>query len=198
MAKPTFFWLAANVQKYPAVARDVGARGFEVAVHSFSHPDIGNLAAAVDASKLNKVNRTHFANELRSLSAGDFAGWREKKLDQQIVRAFAIISDVLGSGHHVGKFRLPYGSGLRSSLIGARFAHLNVDHFFWDIDSLDWQDKNPLSIVERVHKQMLVAKRGIILFHDIHPQSLEASKVLIREFQEKPNGKVVNLNEAQL
>ena len=57
-------------------------------------------------------------------------------------------------------------------------------HIFWNVDSLDWQDKDPESIKERVVNQMKVQKRGVILFHDIHQQSLVASKLILQYIRE--------------
>ena len=53
-------------------------------------------------------------------------------------------------------------------------------HVFWNVDSLDWKDKNPETILARVKKAMAAEKKGIILFHDIHPQSVEASKLVLK------------------
>ena len=52
-------------------------------------------------------------------------------------------------------------------------------HVFWNVDTLDWQDKDPASILARAKKQMQANGHGVILFHDIHPQSVEASKKLL-------------------
>ena len=197
LAKPTFFWLAENVKKYPTLSHEVAAEGFEIAAHSYSHPDTGNLAAATEASQLNKVNRSLFKTELINITPENFLIWKDKMLDRQILESYSIIEKEVGSGKTL-KFRLPYGSGVRNPLIENRFIKLNVDHYFWDIDSLDWQDKNPLTIIDRVHKQMQIFHKGIILFHDIHPQSIEASKLLIQEFLDNKNGKVLNLDEAHL
>lgn len=195
MAKPTFFWLAMNAQRYPDVIRQVRDRGFEIAVHSWSHPDVGALAKATSKENLGKVNRSLWAKEISSVSNVDFPTWREKMLDHQIIDAFQTVANEVGNSSKVTKFRLPYGSGVRNDKIGRRFSQLNVDHYFWAIDSLDWSDRNPASIVERVHKGMAISKKGIILFHDIHPQSVAATKLLIQEFKENKNGEILGINE---
>ena len=77
-------------------------------------------------------------------------------------------------------FRCPYGAcGGNGSTIRQMIANEGMVHIFWNIDSLDWQDKNAASVVNRVTKAMAVAKKGIILFHDIHPQSAEATRMLM-------------------
>ena len=58
-------------------------------------------------------------------------------------------------------------------------ADLGMIHVFWNVDTLDWQDKDPDSIVARAQKQMKTEGHGVILFHDIHPQSVIASKKLV-------------------
>lgn len=80
-------------------------------------------------------------------------------------------------------FRCPYGAcGGNGSNIRQMIANQGMVHIFWNVDSLDWQDKNPASIVRRVKQAMAVAKKGILLFHDIHPQTVEATRQLMTEW----------------
>ncbi len=80
-------------------------------------------------------------------------------------------------------FRLPYGAGVNSNSIRQMIAERGMIHVYWSVDSLDWQDKNPRKIYDRVRMQMENEGRGIILFHDIHSQSVEATKLLVRYAQ---------------
>lgn len=83
-------------------------------------------------------------------------------------------------GQKVEYFRCPYGAGNSVARIRQRIADLGMIHVFWNVDTLDWQDKDPDSIVERAKKQMKSnGNHGVILFHDIHPQSVIASKKLV-------------------
>lgn len=81
------------------------------------------------------------------------------------------------SGTTITEFRLPYGSGLRNSTLRQKIAAQKLVHIFWNVDTLDWKDKNPDSIVRRTKTQMRKTRRnaGIILFHDIHSQTVTAS-----------------------
>ncbi len=76
-------------------------------------------------------------------------------------------------------FRLPYGSGLRNSNLRKIIANYNLVHIFWNVDTLDWKDKDPQSILKRVKLQMSKAPKnsGVILFHDIHAQTVIASEL---------------------
>jgi peptidoglycan/xylan/chitin deacetylase (PgdA/CDA1 family) len=82
-------------------------------------------------------------------------------------------------------FRCPYGAGVTSPRIRKVIADQNLIHVFWNVDTLDWQDKNPDSVVARAEKQMALLKGGIVLFHDIHPQSVIASNKLIEKTKAK-------------
>ena len=57
-------------------------------------------------------------------------------------------------------------------------------HVGWNVDSLDWADKDPNSIREKTIKQIKQLSHGVILFHDIHPQSVIASEMIMTYFQE--------------
>ena len=67
-------------------------------------------------------------------------------------------------------------------------------HVFWNVDTLDWQDKDPESVFKRAQKQMLQYNRGVVLFHDIHPQSVIASKKLV-EWSKVQGVRWVKLND---
>lgn len=86
---------------------------------------------------------------------------------------------VWGEEHRPKLFRCPYGAGLTVTRVRDAIAKQGFIHVFWNVDTLDWQDKNPDSILARAKKEMNAAGRGIILFHDIHPQSVEASRMVM-------------------
>lgn len=93
-------------------------------------------------------------------------------------------------------FRCPYGAcGGNGSKIRQMIAGRNALEIFWNVDTLDWQDKNPESVFQRAKKQVDVLGRGIILFHDIHPQSVIASKLLVEYIKTKPELKVAPLKD---
>ncbi len=83
-------------------------------------------------------------------------------------------------------YRLPYGAGMSIRSIRAQIANEGMIHVFWNVDTLDWQDRNPVSIVERAKTQINQLRRGVILFHDVHDQTVIASKKLM-EFMKAPS-----------
>ncbi len=116
------------------------------------------------------------------------------QLEREIGGAKAAIESKLGG--KIKLFRLPYGAGVSVPNVRAKIAEHGLIHVFWNVDTLDWQDKNPTSIFNRARKQMEGAgNKGVILFHDIHPQSVTASTMLMDYF--KANAAKTNLCTVQ-
>jgi len=67
-------------------------------------------------------------------------------------------------------FRPPYGAVNDSVLNVSQGDHLKA--MIWNVDSMDWADPVPNSIVQRVLTEVQKQGRGIILFHDIHKQAI--------------------------
>lgn len=82
-------------------------------------------------------------------------------------------------GEHPQFFRLPYGAGLSNQTVRRMIADNGMIHVLWNVDSLDWQEKDPAKILTRVKQLMSSEKKGIILFHDLHAQSVEAVRMLL-------------------
>jgi len=76
-------------------------------------------------------------------------------------------------------FRPPYGQ--RSiELIAKQKMDSGSPVVLWNIDSQDWHSKiNANEVGDRVQKLMLIWRRGIILFHDVHSKALTAVPKLI-------------------
>jgi len=103
-------------------------------------------------------------------------------LDKQIGAANTKLEQVYAD--NVNYFRLPYGSGTRNSRIQDYISGLGMYHFFWTVDSLDWKDPDPQSILERIIKQMQTQKRGIILLHDIKQRTADLTKLFVKYVKE--------------
>lgn len=100
-------------------------------------------------------------------------------LNRQIGESKKVIETTLD--RTVKLFRLPYGAGTSAANVRSKIAFHNMIHVFWNVDTLDWQDKNPDTILSRAKKQMAASSKnsGIVLFHDIHKQSVTASAMLM-------------------
>lgn len=198
--KPVFFWLGKEVARYPEIVKTVAKNGNEIACHSYSHPDLGNLFNSRSYDDLNRTNVALFFPG-KSRPTEPFNDWRAKHIQQEFYGALKIIETSLAQAQvpqkKVAKFRFPYGSGYNNPGMLKMLADRGLSHLHWKVDSLDYQDKNPVSIIERVKGQMKLAKTGgIILFHDIHPQSAEATKLLIKFIQTQKSFRLAPLDEA--
>jgi peptidoglycan/xylan/chitin deacetylase (PgdA/CDA1 family) len=148
-------------------ARDLKASFFWLSSLTPSYPTLINRAKGLGMAL---GNHSHSHANLPKLGP--------QGLKREIVDSTATHTRMYGAKPTF--FRCPYGAcGGNGSTIRQMIANEGMVHVFWNIDSLDWQDKNAASVVNRVTKAMAVAKKGIILFHDIHPQSAEATRMLM-------------------
>jgi peptidoglycan/xylan/chitin deacetylase (PgdA/CDA1 family) len=78
---------------------------------------------------------------------------------------FAVIGDKMSPF-----FRFPYGA--RTRALQERVKSEGIATFFWNIDTLDWKKRDPAILFDYALEQTVTAKRGIILFHDVQPQTI--------------------------
>ena len=71
---------------------------------------------------------------------------------------------------HLPFFRFPYGAKTPAEL--AFVTRRGNSTFFWNMDSEDWRTRDPHKLFLHVLDQIDRAGRGIILFHDIHEQTV--------------------------
>ncbi len=85
---------------------------------------------------------------------------------------------------HPRYFRCPYGSGGSNSRVRAKIAQEKHVSVMWNVDSLDWADKDVASVVRRVRKQMTKSGGGIVLFHDIQSHTAAVTDKLLKELRQ--------------
>ena len=91
-------------------------------------------------------------------------------LRSQVLDTDILLKDV--DSRRAPLFRFPYGARNAEGLQLLNEAGLKS--IMWNIDSMDWADPVPESIVQRVLDQVHKEQRGIILFHDIHDRAVKA------------------------
>lgn len=97
----------------------------------------------------------------------------DKRLSEEIDSTQQLILAAVPEGPgRTAMFRAPYGA--RNPLVLTELAERNLRSVMWNIDSRDWEDPLPESIVKRVVGEVDKEGKGIILFHDIHARSVEA------------------------
>ncbi len=145
---------------------EVKATFFWLAQNVIMYP---NIVLAIKEKGHTLANHSWSHQQLTKLS--------DEGLQKEINKSTEVESKAYGTP--VEFFRCPYGAGNSVVRIRQRIADLNLIHVFWNVDSLDWQDKDPDSVFNRSKKQMEANGRGVVLFHDIHSQSVIASKKLV-------------------
>ncbi|WP_314990170.1 polysaccharide deacetylase family protein [uncultured Gemella sp.] len=81
------------------------------------------------------------------------------------------------SGQDVHIMRPPYGA-----INGAIQAAVDQSFILWDIDTLDWKNRNTASIMKEVRKTQ---PGSIILMHDIHQTSIDALPSILQYLTEQ-------------
>lgn len=76
-------------------------------------------------------------------------------------------------------FRPPYGI-IPADVLKAVGSELGLVPVGWTIDTLDWSTKDPDELFERTISLIKRRGKGIVLMHDIHPQSRTAAKRLVK------------------
>jgi peptidoglycan/xylan/chitin deacetylase (PgdA/CDA1 family) len=80
-------------------------------------------------------------------------------------------------------FRPPYGQ--RNSKIIEYLKSKNQSVMLWNIDSQDWNSKiNSKEVADRIISLMLVWRKGILLFHDIHSKSKYALPIVWKQLEQ--------------
>ncbi len=134
---------------------------------------------------------------LHSYNHLNLAKESDEVIDYEIGTALKEL-EIIGN-RKVTIFRLPYGAGMRKAELRSKIAKNNLVHIFWNVDTLDWKDRDPVSIFNRVKKQMANTpnKSGVILFHDIHAQTVIASEMVMKHLNDNAKtvctvGEVIN------
>ena len=78
-------------------------------------------------------------------------------------------------------WRPPYGR--RTADAAKILAARNTRVVLWNLDSADWDPQmDAARITDRMISLMLLWRRGILLFHDIHAKGATAVAALVRTF----------------
>ena len=142
--------------------------------------EVGRNLGTVDAE--GEVKLGPMAGISHQLMADGYAVGNHSLTHAQLSRVSgdALRQQVLGTDallRQVGEqraplFRFPYGARNAEGL--QLLGETGLKSIMWNIDSLDWADPVPESIVQRVLGQVQKEQRGIILFHDIHDRAVKA------------------------
>lgn len=101
----------------------------------------------------------------------------------QIDASNGIIKDVFDFNNKTFYFRPPYGQ--RNKEIIQYLLKNKQPVLLWNIDSQDWSEKiSSQEVSSRVITLMLLWRKGIILFHDVHPKASAALPAINEYFKD--------------
>ena len=98
-----------------------------------------------------------------------------EKAKSQINDTTAALKKASGLDVHI--MRPPYGA-----INGAIQAEVDQSFILWDVDTLDWKNRNTASIMKEVRKAQV---GSIILMHDIHQTTIDALPLILQYLTEQ-------------
>jgi peptidoglycan-N-acetylglucosamine deacetylase len=137
------------------------------------------------ASRSNGVNlQTLYKNQClashgwQHQSHAKWAQWQDS-----IQRTDTALKTNFSSAQYLPYFRPPYGQ--RKADSGDFFKRQGLQVALWNIDSQDWNASITASdIYHRMISLMLIKRRGMLLFHDVHPKAKTTLPVMFESLGE--------------
>lgn len=143
-----------------------------------------NLEKRLQASSKKALNSLYGKNKVFShgkihKSHQKYSLWK-KSIDDTNTLLHSIFN--VEDKNELMYFRPPYGQRNRSLV--DYFDAKNSKIIFWNIDSRDWSSKlNAKKVAERQIKLMLLWRKGILLFHDIHAKAQKSVPMIYKYFK---------------
>ena len=144
------------------ILADAGVKAtfFEIGRNAAAHPEI-----------CQKVRAAGHSIGSNTFSHPNTARLPESHAEAEIDSGDASLSLALGvTPGQLPFFRFPYGAKTASEQ--AFVQKRGNTTFFWNMDSNDWRIRDPHKLFVNVLAEIDRAKHGIILFHDIHEQTV--------------------------
>lgn len=155
--KATFFVIGRNAAAHPALCRRIVREGHSLAHHSFSHP--WTFRRMTEAA-----GRADILKGFQAVDEAGFGGWG-------------------GVAPRVPFFRYP---GFADTVpLNAWLAGLNIGIFGCDLWASDWSPMSPATQLQLVMRRLKRAGRGIMLFHDVQPQTALMLPQFLRNLREQ-------------
>ncbi len=157
--------VVAILQRY-----DVPGVFFEVGRNLGAVQADGAVKLGPMASISRKLMEQGYAVGNHSLTHAQLSRTTGDALREQVMATDTLLKDV--DSRRAPLFRFPYGARNAEGL--QLLGEAGLKSIMWNIDSMDWADPVPESIVQRVVDQVQKEQKGIILFHDIHDRAVKA------------------------
>src|SRR5215813_8998402 len=168
--------ILATLKKYNAralffdVGRNLGTVNLQNNVNLSANSNVSKRV--LEAGHL-LANHSYSHPDLTKLSPAD----RSREINNTIL----LLEKVIGAKPIL--FRPPYGA--KNASVTKEVESLGLKSILWTLDSMDWADPIPESIVQRVLAQVAASKKGVLLMHDIHKQSVAALPRILEELSKQ-------------
>jgi peptidoglycan/xylan/chitin deacetylase (PgdA/CDA1 family) len=153
---------ATRTARILQILSDAGIKAtfFEIGRNAAAHPEISRQVLAAGHS----IGSHTFSHP-------NMSRLPEPHAETEVDSGDASVSLALGlKPGQLPFFRFPYGAktGAEQTFVQRR----GNTTFFWNMDSSDWKIREPHKLFVNVLAELDRAKHGIILFHDIHEQTV--------------------------
>ncbi|MGE3974003.1 MAG: polysaccharide deacetylase family protein [Bdellovibrionales bacterium] len=105
-----------------------------------------------------------------------------EKAVAEIEDAFKALYAVIGN-QMKPFFRFPYGA--KTTVLQSYVKTSQRSTYFWNVDTLDWQKRDPAVLLPYALAKTVQYKRGIVLFHDVQPQTIAIMPEYLRALKAK-------------
>lgn len=141
------------------------------------------LQARLKAESVQKIQDLYGANVLSSHGKTHKSHQRYKDWQNSLSYTFDLIDSVVPENAKRQYFRPPYGQ--RNQQLIAFLAQHKAAVMLWNIDTQDWNAKiSATEVADRTITLMLLWRKGILLFHDIHPKARTALPIVWSKFSD--------------
>ncbi len=163
----TFFLIGRNSEALPGLVRREIAEGHTIAHHTFTHPQ-PTLRFMGDAQARSDILKGMVADE-RAAYGTHFPDGEPTDLSQVKL--------------HTPFFRFPGFADTAD--LRAWFAANNIGIFSVDLWASDWVKMTPEEELKLILGRLEKQKRGMLLFHDIHPWTAAMMPAFLRELKQR-------------
>lgn len=150
-----------------------------------------SLQNRINASSTEKTAQIYEGSKLESHGKLHKSHQYLETWKESIDYTFNAIGTVKSNANQKKYFRPPYGQ--RTEKVSQYLNSINASVMLWNIDSQDWNSKiSAPEVTDRVVTLMLLWRKGIILFHDVHPKASEALPAMVNSL----NGSGISFMDA--